>query len=69
MRRLYEARVGDIGFSRNGWLAYRRGEKPLHCFAPGVEKVATEPHHIEVPYRAGGDRVRRKLVMFYRAKP
>lgn len=66
MRRLYEARVGDIGFSRNGWLAYRRGERPLHMFTGGEHVEPTEPHHIEVPYRAGGDAVQRKLVMFYR---
>lgn len=66
MRRLYQNRVGDVGLSRNGWAAYQRGERPHDWFVDGEEIVPTEPHHIEVPYRTGGDQVQRKLVMFYR---
>lgn len=66
-RRLFTNRVGDIGFSRNAWRAYCRGERPLHMFTSGEHVVPTIPHHIEVPYQIGGLTVQRKLVMFYRA--
>ena len=67
MKRLYgNRRVGDIGFSRNGWAALKRGEKPHHMWTGGERIGPTKPHHIEVPFRAGGDQVQRKLVMFYR---
>lgn len=64
MKQLYKDRtVEGVGFSRNGYAAYLRGEKPERLFAPGSCIIETAQHHIEVKV---GTTFKRSLVMFYK---
>lgn len=64
MKQLYKDRTIDgIGFSKNGYAAFLRGEKPERMFKPGSRIVETAPHHIEVKV---GTSFKRSLVMFYK---
>lgn len=60
----YDRKAEGIGFSRNAYEAYLRGEKPKMLWPEGESLEPTEAHHIEI--EIGVKRFRRKLVMFFR---
>jgi hypothetical protein len=64
MKPLYHHEHEGLFFSKNGHLAYLRGEKPAHLLPYVATLEPTTYHHIEIPH---GPRCRlRRLVMFYR---
>lgn len=64
MRQLYKNRIAeDIGFSKNGFEAYKNGEKPEILLQTIKDMIPTCKHHIEIKV---GNTYKRPLVMFYR---
>lgn len=64
MKTLYATRRKEgLGFSKRGYAAYLRGEKPKTLWPVGTPLTPTTPHHIEI---GSGENVQRRLVMFFK---
>jgi len=66
MKLLYKFQAEGIWFSKNGTLAYKRGEKPQSLWPEAASLVPTDTHHIA--RNRGCGNYSRELVMFYKLK-